>query len=42
MPLFDRLKQAAAADWQAYIGHPFVKAVGDGSLPEACFRHYLE
>ena len=42
MGLFDRLKEAVAADWQAYIDHPFVKAVGDGSLPEACFRHYLE
>ena len=42
MGLFDRLKKAVAADWQAYIDHPFVKAVGDGSLPEACFRHYLE
>lgn len=42
MGLFDRLKAAAAADWRAYIDHPFVRAVGDGSLPEACFRHYLE
>ncbi len=42
MSLFERLKQAVSADWQAYIGHPFVKAIGDGSLPEACFRHYLE
>ena len=40
--LFDRLKQAVAADWQAYIDHPFVRAVGDGSLPEAGFRRYLE
>ncbi len=42
MGLFDRLKEAASADWRAYIDHPFVRAVGDGSLPEACFRHYLE
>ncbi len=40
--LFERLKRAAAADWQAYIGHPFVRGIADGTLPEACFRHYLE
>ncbi len=42
MGLFDRLKDAVSADWRAYIDHPFVRAIGDGSLPEACFRHYLE
>jgi thiaminase/transcriptional activator TenA len=25
----------------AYTDHGFIRAVGDGSLPEACFRHYL-
>jgi thiaminase/transcriptional activator TenA len=40
-PLFDRLKEASAADWAAYVDHPFVRALGDGSLPEACFRRYL-
>ncbi|MCY4232024.1 MAG: thiaminase II [Alphaproteobacteria bacterium] len=42
MGLFDRLKDAVSADWRAYIDHPFVRAIGDGSLPEACFRRYLE
>ncbi len=40
--LFERLKQAAAPEWRAYVEHPFVRAIGDGSLPEACFRHYLQ
>ena len=39
--LFARLKAGAAADWEAYIGHAFVRQLGQGSLPEACFRHYL-
>ncbi len=39
--LFARLRAAAADDWQAYTGHEFVRRLGDGSLPEECFRHYL-
>jgi thiaminase/transcriptional activator TenA len=41
MDLFDRLKAGAAEDWRAYIDHAFVRGMGDGSLPEAAFRHYL-
>ena len=39
--LFARLKQANAASWTAYVDHAFVRQMGDGSLPEAAFRHYL-
>ena len=39
--LFGRLKAAAPGEWLAYTEHPFVRALGDGSLPESCFRHYL-
>jgi len=39
--LFARLRDACAVEWQAYTEHPFVRAIGDGSLPEAAFRHYL-
>ena len=39
--LFDRLREAGAAEWQAYTQHPFVAGIADGSLPEDCFRHYL-
>ncbi len=39
--LFDRLVSDGAADWNRYVDHPFVRGMGDGSLPEAAFRHYL-
>jgi thiaminase/transcriptional activator TenA len=39
--LFARLREGCAADWQAYTRHAFVRRLGDGSLPQACFRHYL-
>ena len=39
--LYDRLRTACAADWQAYVEHEFVRRLGEGSLPEPCFRHYL-
>src|SRR3546814_4154721 len=32
---------AAAADWQAYTRHDFVRRLGDGSLPRDAFLHYL-
>jgi thiaminase/transcriptional activator TenA len=41
MDFFDRLKAAGANEWQRYARHPFTDAMGDGSLPEAAFRHYL-
>ncbi|MGS1094200.1 TenA family protein [Aquamicrobium terrae] len=41
MDVFERLKQAAAADWQSYVGHEFVWQLGAGTLPEAAFRAYL-
>lgn len=39
--LFDRLKAEAAPEWNAYTRHAFVRGMGDGTLPEAAFRHYL-
>jgi thiaminase/transcriptional activator TenA len=39
--LFARLAAAAGGDWRAYCHHPFVAGIGDGSLPEPAFRHYL-
>lgn len=41
MKLFERLKAASSDDWRAYVEHPFVAGLQDGSLPEAAFRHYL-
>jgi thiaminase (transcriptional activator TenA) len=38
---FERLKSAAAAEWRAYVEHPFTTAMADASLPQPAFRHYL-
>jgi thiaminase/transcriptional activator TenA len=40
-PLFDRLRAAASDDWHAYVAHPFVAGLIDGTLPEPAFRRYL-
>lgn len=39
--LFTRLKAACASEWAEYVRHPFVHRLGDGSLAEEAFRHYL-
>jgi thiaminase/transcriptional activator TenA len=39
--LFGRLRREAAEEWTAYVGHPFVRGLADGTLPEECFRHFL-
>ena len=39
--LFARLRSACAAEWDAYTAHAFVRGLAKGTLPEACFRHYL-
>ncbi len=39
--LFTTLRSACGDAWEAYVRHPFVGALADGSLPEAAFRHYL-
>ena len=39
--VFARLKAACPDDWSAYVEHDFVRQLGAGTLPEACFRHYL-
>lgn len=39
--VFARLKASCAEDWARYLDHAFVRQLGDGTLPEACFRHYL-
>ncbi len=31
----------AAPDWDAFVGHPFVRGLGDGTLPREAFLHYL-
>lgn len=39
--LFDRLVAANRAEWDGYVGHPFVRGIADGTLPAAAFRRYL-
>ena len=39
--LFGQLLVSCANDWHDYIDHDFVRQLGQGTLPEASFRHYL-
>ena len=42
MSLFtDRLREAARPIWDAQMAHPFVKALGDGTLPRENFEFYI-
>lgn len=42
MTRFDVALRAAAADvWEAQHAHPFVRGIGDGTLAEESFRHYV-
>jgi thiaminase/transcriptional activator TenA len=36
------LLDAGAATWERAVGHPMVRAIGDGSLPHETFRGYFE
>ncbi len=40
--LFGKLRSSCPEEWNAYCRHPFVAGIGDGTLPESCFRHYLQ
>lgn len=40
--LFGRLRSACAEEWEGYCNHVFVRRLGDGTLPQESFRHYLE
>ena len=39
--LMGRLCASATAEWHDYTHHAFVRGLGDGTLPDAAFRHYL-
>ena len=39
--VFAKLHAACAAEWQAFVDHAFVRQLAEGTLPEACYRHYL-
>ncbi len=36
-----RLRRAAMMPWRANLRHPFVRGIGDGTLPKRRFLHYL-
>ena len=36
------LIKSCQSDWQAYTQHPFVMQLGNGSLAQPCFLHYLK
>ena len=40
-PFTDRLYQSAAPIWKKCMEHPFVKGIGDGSLPLEKFRYFM-
>jgi thiaminase/transcriptional activator TenA len=40
-PFFDRLRADAAGQWSRYVRHPFVLALGNGSLSGEKFRNFL-
>ena len=41
VPLFERLRADAGEVWQHYIRHPFVLALGNGTLDGAKFQNFL-
>jgi len=40
-PVLARWSQASSEDWLAYTNHAFIRGLADGTLPQACFHHYL-
>jgi thiaminase/transcriptional activator TenA len=41
MTFSTELRNAADPIWEAQHAHPFVRGIGDGTLPGAAFRHYV-
>lgn len=40
--MIEQLIQQAQPYWQQYIEHEFVQQLAKGTLPKACFQHYLK
>ena len=41
MSFSNRLRELAKPSWQAQLIHPFVLALGNGTLPESKFQYYI-
>ena len=41
MSFIDELSDLGEPHWAAHLQHPFVRGIGDGSLPEATFRRWV-
>ncbi|MFT5798297.1 MAG: thiaminase/transcriptional activator TenA [Candidatus Azotimanducaceae bacterium] len=39
--VFAALRKGCPKEWTAYTHHPFVEGLGDGTLPNTSFLHYL-
>lgn len=39
---YDALRSGTDSLWAATFGHPFVKGIGDGSLPRDCYAFFLK
>lgn len=39
--LYELLKASCPDAWDAYVNHAFVRDLAAGTLPKACFQHYL-
>jgi len=39
--LFTSLRARCAESWVRFVDHDFVRQLASGTLPEACFRHFL-
>ncbi|WP_453990681.1 thiaminase II [Bacillus nitroreducens] len=37
----EEIRKEANSIWEASFEHPFVKGIGDGSLPLECFKYYV-
>ncbi|WP_240375019.1 thiaminase II [Bacillus piscicola] len=38
----DRIWESVKPIWQSYLDHPFVKGIGEGSLDQEKFKHYMK
>lgn len=41
MNVSERFYQKAMPVWKTYFDHPFVRGIGDGTLPKEKFQYYM-